>query len=108
METVLEYLEAIGATLSDLERELDGSQDPIDREQRAMDERIASDPAFRIQAAELRNRYQTAQLPDLLELIAEAEARQSSELSAVQARLSRLEDELLDREDLAPNGTEDD
>lgn len=97
LDSLLRYLDGVGAGLADLARELDRPTDPVQAAVEASDYRIEDEPEYR-----------RAMLEDL----ARFGAGSSPELQELKERLEKLEREVRgdstpDHEDPVPNGSED-
>ncbi len=116
METVFDYLEAVGATLSDLDRELDrvGASDPLDDFVAETRERIRCEPDYRERAAKLLARFGTGDpvFRELAQLILDSEERYRKEMAELReeqsGRAEAPESDLpADADGPPPKGTED-
>ncbi len=97
LESLLRYLEGVGADLADLAEEINRPTDPVQSAIEAADYRLEDEP-----------RYRQAMLEDL----ARFGAGNSAELQELKQRLEKLEREVRSgstpgREDPVPNGAEE-
>lgn len=97
--SLLRYLEAIGATLADLEAELEAPADPLDAAVATVNARIRDEPAFRNLAREMLERYGGPDLPPALRTLADM-------IDSLDSRVRQLEDSAA--ETPTPDGTDSD
>ncbi len=96
LQSLLRYLDAVGATVSDLAREIDGPSDPVQTAIDTVDHRLEDEPLYRRAMLEDLARFGTGN---------------SAELQELKERLEKLEREVRagsesGREDPSPNGAE--
>jgi len=98
--SLLRYLEAIGATLADLEAELQAPADPLDEAVATVSARIRDEPAFRGLAREMLERYGGPDLPPALRTLADM-------IDGLEDRVRRLEEQSApESESPDPKGTD--
>ncbi len=102
-QTLVRYLEAIDATLTELDAELsrrDDTPDALDHQLEQEAKRLEAEPGYRRLAAEMLNRFGGDELPAGLLALAEL-------LDAHGERIRQLESRLgPGSEEVAPNGTD--
>ena len=97
LTSLFRYLDGVGATLTDLAREIAGPADPVRKALDDADYRLENEPVYRREMLEDLNRFGTGTSPELQEL---------------KERIEKLEREVRsgstpDREDPVPNGTDE-
>ena len=93
LETLLRYLEAIGADFADLHRELGVDDDPLEELVATVDLKIREDAGYRQVARDMLERFGGSEPPPALRALAEVIDRQGEQLAEQDERLRRLEGE---------------
>lgn len=111
LASLLRYLEAIGADLEDLHRELRESVDPLDEAVAAVHQRIIDDPTYRQLARGMLERFGGPEPPPALRALADLIDRQgeqieqhSLEMGEVKGRLGELEQKAPEADEALPDG----
>ncbi len=92
--SLMRYLKAIDADLSDLAREVaEGVNDPLDDAVAAVDQRIREDKSYRALARSMLERFGGSDPPPALAALAELIDRQGDQIEQQDERLRRLEGE---------------
>ncbi len=94
LASLLRYLKAIDADLSDLHREVaEGGNDPLDDAVAAVDQRIREDKSYRELARSMLERFGGPDPPPALAALADLIDRQGDQIEQQDERLRRLEGE---------------